>query len=115
MQDVKDNGVVLSADRRQAVYKIHENASTGYAWNFDKKECSEDLVQIESEYKMAEQPEGLEPLDGVPGTRYLTFMATGDKKGTCEFRMAYARPWEFNWTDQIYNNMLMIEFDIIVE
>ena len=101
-----------------------ENPSTGYNWIIDKEACSEDLVQIQSEFKDPEPPVGLDGPDGepfeyappgTPGTMILTITATGNKTGTCEFRMAYARPWEFNWYDAIDYANDKVKFDITVE
>ena len=34
---------------------------------------------------------------GMPSTRYYTI--SGEENGVCEFRVYYARPWEFSFDD----------------
>ena len=36
---------------------------------------------------------------GMPSTRYYTLV--GEEPGVCEFRLYYARPWEFSFTDVV--------------
>ena len=54
---------------------------------------------------------------GAPGTRYFTFTGVGE--GQCVFKMAYARPWEFDWEDEeaveASKDFGYVEFNIYVE
>ena len=51
---------------------------------------------------------------GLAGTKYITF--TGVSPGKCTFRMAYARPWEFDWKDETTLDMAfqIIEIPVVV-
>ena len=52
-------------------------------------------------------------MEGAPGMLYVTLVSEG-QKGSCRVKMAYARPWEFDWKYKVSNNIKLIEFDIRV-
>ena len=51
---------------------------------------------------------------GLPNHRYITLH--GEDLGICEFKMAYARPWEFDWRDSAkskYAQKVIIPIEVI--
>ena len=69
-----------------STFEKRENASTGYTWIRDESEC-EGIVTFE------ETTISPEECCGYPDTRVYTVTAVG--QGECTFRIAEARPWEF--------------------
>ena len=50
---------------------------------------------------------------GGSGTKYFTLAALS--QGECDFKMVYARGWEFKWGDEITNpNIRLIQIPISV-
>ena len=99
MSRLEKSGMYIE-DGEQKIYSVEENPSTGYEWIVDKSACSEDIVSIDDDFEKAIVPEDYV---GAPGTKHFIF--TGISEGSCEFRMAYARPWEFKWGDEsTYND-----------
>ena len=49
---------------------------------------------------------------GAAGTKYFTL--TGARIGTCTWRAAYARSWEFDWGDRIGRAAQLIEIPVRV-
>ena len=81
---------------------MDENLTTGLLWILDKNACSQTMVKIESTYDAPDQFDYEAEIAGEGGTRYFS-LTGGVDTGDCTFRMAYARPWEFNWEDSIDN------------
>ena len=52
------------------------------------------------------------PMSGVGGTK--TFTLTGKKAGSSKFRIAYARPWEWDGTFDDRNDAFAIWFTVTV-
>mmetsp|Transcript_9741 Transcript_9741/g.12001 ORF Transcript_9741/g.12001 Transcript_9741/m.12001 type:complete len:154 (-) Transcript_9741:130-591(-) len=92
-----DKGLTLDADGGVEYFEVEENASTGYQWILKTSDCSPEVVKIETGFDAPVSDKEYD-LVGAPGTRYFTF--TGKGEGKCNFSMAYARPWEFDWEDE---------------
>ena len=72
-------------------FAIEENLTTGYSWIIDYEACK-DIMEVDEDF---DAPVEIEDLVGVPGTKQIEF--SGQSEGTCTFRMAYAKYWEFQW------------------
>ena len=95
-------GVLVHLDK-DAIFYAAENASTGFIWMVDEGACSEDVFSINSMLSpMAQHSSGddvaRQRMVGAPSRRYFTLTANG--LGSCEFRLFYARPWEFSFDNE---------------
>ena len=107
---LEKDGLVLKIGK-EAHFMVKENASTGFSWQIDESSCfDEGLASYETsqgtthmEAAHAGTNDGIGSLTarnqmvGMPSMRYFTL--EGEKAGSCEFRIYYARPWEFNLSD----------------
>ena len=89
---------------------VKENGSTGFGWIVDESSCFEEgyaTYETEQGTTHMEAPSqgthtGAEiesvsarnQMVGMPSMRYYTVV--GESPGNCEFRIYYARPWEFS-------------------
>ena len=103
LETLTADGLEVRREGGNAYLKVEENLTTGYQWIFEKKDCHGVNLDISKEFDAPAQFEGEEPLMGEAGTLYVTL--TGRESGDCSIRMAYARPWEFDWEDRVQNNM----------
>ena len=98
----EEDGFTLDVNGGAVAFKVASNPTTGYTWIIDERPgvgaCSADIVRISQEFDPPAQYEGEEELAGVGGDEYFTFNAING--GECDFRMAYARGWMFNWDDE---------------
>ena len=91
---ITSSGINLSKQNNVAYFKItSNNGSTGYSWFMDKAECA-GILDMESGYVYYE-PENNDEWDVGYGKEIFTL--TAKKYGSCTFRIAYARSWE--WVD----------------
>lgn len=65
------------------------NLNSGYTWIINENAC-EGVIEIESGY---EEPEDLSGFD--IGYGEYTFTITAKEYGSCDFKIAYSRAWEF--------------------
>lgn len=70
------------------VIELEGNASTGYLWSYSVKSGKENIEFLSHEYILEE--EGMRC--GAPEINEFRFQPI--KKGTCEIRMIYKRPFE---------------------
>ena len=112
LMGLQSAGVTISSDGGKEYFSVEENLTTGYQWIVHEDACEPDVLKIESDY---DPPADIENYVGAPGTRYFTL--TGVGKGECDFKMAYARPWEFSWSDEttINSAVELVQFPVTVE
>ena len=110
VDSIQSDGVEVQADGGQTVLKVTENLTTGYRWNIDQSDCNESVISIETSHEAAATEVGGDFKAGAPGILYVTLTGQG-RQGSCKVRMAYARPWEFDWKDKVSNNAQLIEFE----
>ena len=92
-----ENSIIdLSKDGHQITFSVYENLTTGYSWSIDPNGCDPSIVSIEQTYDAPATFEDEEPMMGVGGQAYFT-ITSQENSGDCTFRIAYARPWMFNW------------------
>lgn len=132
-EDLEEKGLRVKVGQK-VDFKIKENASTGFSWSADPNGCSEDNhIAIDSTYGVAPPVENEKEIRfdrdgnmiveetppiraGAPG--YRVFSLNPLSKGQCLFRIAYFRPWEFNWEDQESNSkwpIVHVEIPIVIE
>ena len=91
--NLSENGV--------AAFRVASNPTTGYTWIIDDRagegNCSPQVLAISQEFDAPASYEGDEDIVGEGGDEYFTLKALNSAE--CEFRMAYARGWMFNWSD----------------
>ena len=96
-------------------FSVEENLTTGYGWELEKDggECGRrGVISISESYDAPHfGDEELAPV-GAPGTKYFSFF--GSSKGSCTWRAAYARSWEFDWENRIGNADQLVEIDFNV-
>ena len=96
-------------------FAVEENLTTGYGWQLEKDggECGRrGVISISESYDAPHfGDEELAPV-GAPGTKYFSFF--GSSKGSCTWRAAYARSWEFDWENRIGNADQLVEIDFNV-
>ena len=109
---ISENGINMNKQNKKVYMKVtSNNGSTGYTWIIDHDECK-DILDIESGYVYYE-PESNDAFDIGYGEEIFTL--TAKKYGTCTFRIAYARAWEWsNFADHISSNGYIIEVPIQV-
>ena len=112
----------------EAHFMVKENASTGFGWIVDETSCfDEGLASYETQQGKThiEAPRGgtndglgsmgaRTQMVGMPAMRYYTL--EGESEGSCEFRLFYARPWEFNIDDLVnskYGRKIVIPLNIL--
>ena len=92
-----ESGLTLSVGQGKHL-SIEENLTTGFEWHVKPNECLDHLEVLET-YDAPVTLENEEALMGAPGDKYYTLI--GSTEGSCEFTIAYARSWEFDWGDRI--------------
>ena len=96
-------------------FAVEENLTTGYGWELEKDggDCGRrGVISVSLSYDAPHFGEDeLEPV-GAPGTKYFSFF--GSSNGSCTWRAAYARSWEFDWGDRIGNAARLLEIDFNV-
>ena len=108
---LRDGGLRLLMDQ-DSHFSVSENISTGYQW-LVKPGCKGLLSVTESyDSPVLVLGENDIPIEGASGTKYISL--TGLNQGNCTFSIAYARPWEFDWTTNLDRANKVIEFDIQV-
>ena len=102
----------MSRENKIVYMKItSNNGSTGYSWIIDKQSCN-GILDITQKYWYYE-PEENDGWDVGYGEEIFTLTAL--KFGNCDFRMAYARTWEWvDFRNHEKNNGYMIEIPITV-
>ena len=96
-------------------FSVEENLTTGYGWELEKDggECGRNgVIHVSHSYDAPHfGDDELAPV-GAPGTKYFSFF--GSSNGSCTWRAAYARSWEFDWGDRIGNAARLLEIDFNV-
>lgn len=108
LNEISMSGIILSNQNKKAFMKVSSNQSTGYSWIVDYDDCR-DILEITSGYVTYENDD----FAGAGGEEVFTLTAVGF--GECDFRIAYARVWEFKtFRDHENSNGYTIKVPITV-
>ena len=112
LADISSTGLTLTEQDPEIYLKVtSNNGSTGYTWIIDHDGC-DDVVDIDAGY-VYYPPEDENSFDVGYGEEIFTLTAEG--KGECNFRIAYARAWEFSSFEDYENqNGLIISVPVRV-
>ena len=90
---------------KDAMFYAEENGSTGFTWMIDEAACDDEIFSFSttlsnslSSTSSQDATVARTRMVGAPSRRYFTLTANGT--GSCQFRLFYARPWEFSFEDE---------------